>query len=157
MANHGADRPLPSRDTVSDEVERILGEQRKSCDSLDTRCGLALAFAGALVAVTREDPRLLVVCGRIVAAIAGVISLTAVFPWPEPEPLKPKRLLRHLEADAGVTIGFLLMFKARYYEACHLLLKWKRWGLRLSLALLAISVTLLALGVTLSDAPGGVA
>lgn len=155
MAGDTDDATAPSLDVVSDEVERVLIEQRKRADGIDTKCGLALAFAGALVAVTRGDARLLMICGRIVAATAGVLALTVVFPWSEPEPIRPRRLLRHLESDAVTTQGFLLMFKGRYHEAFRILIKWKRWGLRLTLVVLAVSITLLTLGVTLSKLRGG--
>jgi hypothetical protein len=155
MADDVSEPTYPSLDAVSEEVERVLIEQRKRADGIDTKAGIALAFAGVLVAVTREDPRLLVICGRIVAAVAGVIALTVVFPWPEPEPLRPKVLLRRLESDARLTHDFLFLFKGRYHDAFRILIRRRRLGLRLTLVVLAISVTLLTLGVTLSKTAGG--
>lgn len=155
MADDTSKTRYPSLDVVSEEIERVLAEQRKRADSLDTKGGITLAFAGAFVAVTHEDPRLLVLCGRIVAAVAGVIALAVVFPWPEPEPLGPKRLLLRLEFDAGLTRDLLFMFKGRYYDAFRLLIVRRRLGLRLAVAVLAISVTLLTPGVTLSKTAGG--
>jgi hypothetical protein len=119
MADEAPEVRYPSLGVVSEEIERVLTEQRKRADGLDTKGGITLAFAGALVAVTHEDPRLLVICGRIVA------------------------------------YDFLLMFKGRYYDAFRLLIARRRLGLRLALAVLAISVTLLTLGVTLSKTAGG--
>jgi hypothetical protein len=60
MANNTADQATPSLDIVGDEVERVIDEQRKRADSADTKCGLALAFAGAIMTLTREDTRLMV-------------------------------------------------------------------------------------------------
>jgi hypothetical protein len=154
MADSTADLTTPSLDTLSDEIERVIDEQRKRVDNIDTKCGLALAFAGALIALTREDARLLVVCGRAVAAVAGLVALAVVFPWDEPEPVRPKYLLRHIDSKMRPTRGFLFMFKARYYTALGLLFMRKRFGLRLAVVVLAISVTLLTLGVTLCKAKG---
>jgi hypothetical protein len=97
---------FPSLDVVTDEVNRVLDEQRRWSDAIDTKCGLALAFAGVLIALTREDARLLVVWGRIVGAVAGVIALVVVFPWREPELIKPRQLCGHLESDPGVRGAF---------------------------------------------------
>jgi hypothetical protein len=50
MADDAADPADPFLDAVSEEVERVLGEQRRRAENSDTKCGLALAFAGALIA-----------------------------------------------------------------------------------------------------------
>jgi hypothetical protein len=144
-----------SLDEVTDEVNRVLDEQRRWSDAIDTKCGLALAFAGALIALTREDARLLVVWGRIVGAVAGAIALVVVFPWREPAPIKPRQLCGHLGSDPAATRRFLLFFNGLRYLALEELIERKRLGLRVTLAVLAISLTLLTLGVTLSKVDGG--
>jgi hypothetical protein len=45
---------------MADDTAGQAGEQRKRADNIDTKCGLALAFAGAIIALAREDTRLMV-------------------------------------------------------------------------------------------------
>lgn len=66
-----------SLDVVREEVRAERGAQLQHFDSIDTKAGILLGFAGALVALAPGRTTVLVQAGRAVAVVNG---------WKETEP-----------------------------------------------------------------------
>lgn len=71
------------------QSERIA--QLSHFDSLDTKAGLVLGFAGVLTAITREADSILEVLAIVAAAVAAVAAVGAFWPR-EYQSLDPARL-----------------------------------------------------------------
>ncbi|MFP3969638.1 hypothetical protein SMC26_45630 [Actinomadura fulvescens] len=141
----------PSLAVVHEEAQRGLDTQDKTSERIDTKAAATLAFTGLLITLTRHDERLFVSAGRITAVAAAVIALGAFFPWPRRRMLELKRLRRYLAKEAAETTRYLVLLKTGYEDRIASEISQRRLALRMALILVVVSMTLIALGATLSD------
>ena len=65
---------------IRNEVRAERSAQLQHLDSLDTKAGIVLGFAGALVAPASDRATLFVQVGRAVAVLSGFLALWTVWP-----------------------------------------------------------------------------
>jgi len=133
---------MPGLDALEDVAHREYGDRERRADSLDTKAGLALGFAGLLVSLTPETlwpPMALL--ARLLGAAAAVLALAAagVRTPDEREPLS----LRGPLADARY--ASVRDLEQRCVLLSRAVVK-KGWRVRASLRLLTAAVGSIALG-----------
>jgi len=71
---------IRSLDVVRDEARAERAGQVANFDSIDTKAGILLGFAGALVALSREGSSLALQLGRGLGVLSGFLSLWTFWP-----------------------------------------------------------------------------
>lgn len=74
-----ADRRLRSLDPILEEVRSERAAQLRHFDTLDTKAGITLGFAGAMVALAPTGA-LIVDLGRLAGAVSGILALSTFWP-----------------------------------------------------------------------------
>ncbi len=139
------DVTLPSVAVLLAAVERHLEQQRTHFESLDTKAGVAVGFAGVIAAIGRDVGPLPAKVGVGLAAVAATLALLSF--WPRKHPVfDPRRLRQYLRADERITQLTLLDTEIEMALRASRLIEAKARLLQASLAVLVISVVLLAGG-----------
>jgi hypothetical protein len=135
---------LPSLEVVSRAVQSEREGQLRHVESLDTKAGIVLGFAGAVVALATRTGSTLAVAGGAVAAIAAAGAVWTFFP--RAFPVLEARALRdrYVRAEPSFTVLHLLDTTIFMIEEGALLIRAKSRRLRLSMLLLVIATALLA-------------
>ncbi len=128
--------------TVRSEREAQL----RHFDALDTKAGVILGFAGALVALAPSG-NLIVEGGRAFSLASGLLALWTF--WPRSYPVLELRSLRelYLSAEPEFTELHLLDAQVRMAEKGAISLSRKAWRLRYGMTALAIGAVLTAVGL----------
>lgn len=139
------DERLPSIGALLTAVERHLDQQRSHFESLDTKAGVAVGFAGVIAAIGRDVVPIVAKVGVGLAVVAAVLAVLSF--WPRKHPvLDPRRLRHYLRADESFTRLKLLDTEIEMALRASRLIEAKARSLRASLAVLVVSVVLLAVG-----------
>jgi hypothetical protein len=142
------DGRLPSLDPILEEVRSERAGQLRHFDALDTKAGLILGFAGALVALAPTGA-LLVDLGRLAAAASGIVALWTFWPrgyW-STNLLELRNL--YLAAEPGFTKLNLLDTQIEMSRQLGLVLRGKATRLKLAMGILAVGALLTALGLAI--------
>jgi disulfide bond formation protein DsbB len=118
--------------------------QLKHFEALDTKAGIVLGFAGALVALTPRHVNALLVIGRIGAVLSAFLGLSTFWPrdvWSEEV---PELRARYLAADLAFTKLRLLDTLVNAATATRAVVRSKAF--RLKLAMIALAVAILSVG-----------
>jgi hypothetical protein len=136
-----------SLDIVAKEVRIERGMQLSHFDALDSKAGIVLGFAGAIVALAPGGNHLLVVLGRAAAAGSGLLALWSF--WPRQYWHLDLRSLRdlYLTAEPGFARLRLLDTQIGMAEGMKATLASKALRLKASMAALALAAVLTAVGM----------
>ncbi|MEW6060197.1 MAG: hypothetical protein AB1551_08700 [Actinomycetota bacterium] len=136
-----------SLDIVAEEVRTERGLQLSHFDSLDSKAGIVLGFAGAIVALAPGGRHLLVELGRAAAVISALLALWSF--WPRRYWHVDLRSLRdlYLTAEPGFARLRLLDTQIGMAEGMKATLASKASRLKSSMAALALAATLTAAGL----------
>jgi hypothetical protein len=136
-----------SLEIVAEEVKSERRMQLAHFDSLDSRAGIVLGFAGAIVALTPSGRHLLVELGRAVAAVSGLSALWSFWPrryWNiDLQTLRD----RYLAAEPGFARLRLLDTQIDMAESMRSSVAIKALRLKVAMAALAVAVVLTAGGL----------
>lgn len=137
---------LSSLDAVAEEAVRARAEQQTHFDSLDAKAGVAVGFAGVLVAVAPDVGNLSQDLGRLLAVIAAVLGLLAA--WPRLQPIPEMKLVRakFLTSEATFTKVSLLDLRVAMIERASRVLAIKARLLQGASAALTSSILLIGIG-----------
>jgi len=148
VARRGSDRQaLQSLDFILGETRAERGAQLQHFDGLDAKAGILLGFSGAIVALAPADAPLLGL-GRV-AVLAGLASLWAF--WPRQFDTLDLYTLRqkYLSAELRFTKLTVLDTQVAIIESAAAFLNGKAKRVKLAMALLAVAVVLIAIGLEL--------
>lgn len=135
----------PSLEVIAAEVQREREAQLRHFESLDTKAGIVLGFAGVLVALGGRAGTLLGALGQITAAVGALLAVAAFFPRVYPV-LRLRHLRdRYLQSERGFTELHLLDTYILMAEEASYLLRRKAWWLKLAAALLAAATGILGI------------
>jgi len=137
---------LSSLDTLVDEVRRVREEQLRHFESLDTKGGVILGFAGALVAFANQLGKTERFAGSALALAAAISALSAFVDRDFPQIQAGAFRDRYLSSEAAFTkLHILDTMVAMSTEAGRLL---RRKALRIRFAAFALgsAVTLIFSG-----------
>jgi hypothetical protein len=139
---------IGSLEPILDEVRAEREAQLRHFDALDTKAGILLGFAAALIALSPTGP-LLAHLGRVTAAISGFLSLAAF--WPRGYRGTNTRRLRdkYLASDAAFTRLHLLDTQVAMAETMRPILLTKARLLKMAMVGLAMAATLTVIGFVL--------
>lgn len=143
-----ADQGGPSVGVLLAAVERLLEQQRSHFESLDTKAGVAVGFAGVITAIGRDAGPLPAKVGVGLAVVAAILAMLSFRPRHHPI-FDPLPLRQYLGADEGLTQLKLLDSEIEMAQRVPRLIKNKARLLQASLAVLVVSVVLLAGGTLL--------
>jgi len=149
VARRGSDRQaLQSLDFILGETRAERGAQLQHFDGLDAKAGILLGFSGAIVALAPADAPLLGL-GRVAAVPAGLASLWAF--WPRQFDTLDLYTLRqkYLSAELRFTKLTVLDTQVAIIESAAAFLNGKAKRVKLAMALLAVAVVLIAIGLEL--------
>ena len=137
---------LPSLDTISSLVLAEREAQLRHVESLDTKAGIVLGFAGAVVALGTREASSLSIAGTVTAAIAAALAMWTFMP--RAVPVLEARVLRdrYLRANASFTRLHVLDTTVEMIETSARLIRSKSRRLRASMMLLVLATALLAAG-----------
>ena len=138
---------IQSLDLVLEEVRSERDLQLSHFDSIDTKAGIVLGFAGALVALAPPGAELLLGLGRALAVVCGFLCLSTFWPrryWSTN--LRPFRD-RYLAAELEFTKVHLLDTQIGMADRMSRILASKAMRLKLAMVALASSVLLTAAGI----------
>jgi hypothetical protein len=135
-----------SLDPILAQVGREREAQLRHFDALDTKAGVILGFAGALVALAPSG-NLIVDGGRALSVVSGLLALWTF--WPRSYPVLELRNLRnlYLAAEPEFTELHLLDVQVEMAERGAISLVRKAWRLKLAMSALAIGAVLTAVGL----------
>jgi hypothetical protein len=136
---------LPSIGVLLTAVERRLDQQRSHFESLDTKAGVAVGFAGVIAALAKDVDPFVAKVGVGVAVVAAVLAMLSFRPRKHPI-FDPLPLREHLQADERSTQLKLLDTQIEMSRQTDGLVKAKARLLQAALAVLVVSVVLLAVG-----------
>jgi hypothetical protein len=141
---------LRSLDVIALEAQGELDAQLRHFEALDSKAGVLLGFAGALVALAPRHPALLILSGRLAAVGSGMWSLSTF--WPRTVTTTNLRHLRdsYLAADPAFTRLRLLDTQIGMAERLSADLQKKARRFKLAMISLAIAVLLIAAGLAVS-------
>lgn len=141
-------RGFASIDVILAETASEREAQLQHFDALDSKAGIALGFAGAIVALTRSG-QLLVDLGRLVAVLSGLVSLWAF--WPRKYDVIDLYKLRQKYLGARPQFAKLLLLdtKIRVIEQTAAVLHTKARRLKIAMTALALAGVLVAVGIAL--------
>lgn len=133
----------PSLDVVRGELDARIAEQARGAAAFDTRAGLILGFAGVLIGLAPEDPRLCQLLAQIVAAAAaGVAVLALTFRVAgsiEPRAIRERYLLDDVETTRlRVLDTRIVLFERdeKRFESKVKRLRWAVWLLAIAVAMM---------------------
>jgi len=143
-------RPLPSLGPVLAEARSEREAQLRHADSLDSKAGILLGFAGALVALTPQQAHLLVDLGRVAAVLAAILALSAF--WPRRFPITNLDVLRdrYLTAEPVFTQRRILDTHIAMVEVTRVVFERKVRRLELGMGSLVAAAILVAGGLILT-------
>jgi hypothetical protein len=143
-----ADKAIRSLEPILDEVRAEREAQLRHFDALDTKAGILLGFAAALIALSPTGA-LLAHVGRVTAAISGFLALAAF--WPRGYWGTDTRQLRdkYLGSETAFTTLHLLDTQVAMAETLRSLLLTKARLLKLAMVGLATAATFTVLGFVL--------
>jgi hypothetical protein len=137
---------LPSIHLLLVTVERLRDQQRSHFESIDNKAGIAVGFAGAMVALANDVAPVLARLGVGAAVIAAVLAMLAFRPRKDLI-LNPMQLREsYLRAEVGFTKLRLLDTEIVMAERASKLIETKARWLQASLITLVASVALLGAG-----------
>ena len=138
-----------SLQVLSEEVRVERDAQLRHFDALDSKAGVMLGFAGALVALAPVGLNVIVDLGRAAAVVGGLAALWAF--WPRDYGLIAVGALRqkYLFADPAFTRVSLLDSHILSIEALGKALHEKGLRLKAALSAIAIATFLIAAGSAL--------
>lgn len=139
------DERLPSIGVLLTAVERHLDQQRSHFESLDTKAGVAVGFAGVIAAIGKDVGPLVAKAGVGLAVVAAVLAVLSFRPRKHPV-FDPRRLRSYLRADEKFTKLRLLDTEIEMALRASRLIEAKARLLQASLAILVVAVVLLAGG-----------
>jgi len=142
------ERRLRSLDPILEEVRSERAAQLRHFDALDTKAGIILGFAGALVALAPMGP-LVVDLGRLAAAASGIVALSTFWPrgyW-STNLLQLRDL--YLTAEPGFTKLNLLDTQIAMSRQLGGVLNGKAKRLKWAMVFLAVAALLTAAGLTI--------
>lgn len=136
-----------SLDVVREEVRAERGAQLQHFDSIDTKAGILLGFAGALVALAPGRTTVLVQAGRAVAVVSGFLALWTV--WPRRYWSTNLRSLRdkYLAAEPQFTLLQVVDTQIDMAERMAEILHRKGTHLKRAMVALAAAVFLIGIGL----------
>jgi hypothetical protein len=136
-----------SLEVVREEVRAERGAQLQHFDSIDTKAGILLGFAGALVALAPGRTTVLVQVGRAVAVVSGFLALWTVWPrryWSTNlRSLRDKYLAAEPEFTLLQVVDTQIEMAERMAEILH------RKGTHLKRAMVALAAAVLLIGIGL--------
>jgi hypothetical protein len=137
---------IRSLDVVWEQVRIEREVQLAHFDALDTKAGILLGFAGAVVALAPAGSLVLINIGRFAAVASGAFALWTV--WPRRVWATDLRTLRdlYLPADPHFARLRLLDTQIQMAESLGAALSRKALRLKLGMALLLAAVLLTAAG-----------
>jgi hypothetical protein len=141
------DDGCPSATLLRQALGRHLDEQRTHFDSLDTKAGVVVGFAGVIAALSlnRDAGSLPAKVGVGFAVVAAIVAMAAF--WPRKHPVfDPRRLRGYLRAEASFTELRLLDTEIEMSVRASKLITAKAGWLKCSLCALLLAVVALAIG-----------
>jgi len=141
------EQPVRSLEMVAEEVKSERQMQLTHFDSLDSKAGIVLGFAGAIVALTPGGRQLLVDLGRVAAVVSGMLALWSF--WPRRYWHVDLRALRdlYLAAEPGFARLRLIDTQIGMAESVRATVTSKALRLKLSMLALAVATVLTAAGL----------
>jgi hypothetical protein len=138
-----------SLDVVAEEVRAQRDGQLTHFDALDSKAGIVLGFAGALVALAPGGHNLLVEFGRAAAALSGLLALWSF--WPRRYWHIDLRSLRdlYLTTEPHFARLRLLDTQIAMAESMRAAITSKALRLKLAMVALAVAAVLTAVGLAL--------
>ncbi|MGH2556835.1 MAG: hypothetical protein ACRDHO_14115 [Actinomycetota bacterium] len=139
---------LGSLDLILTETRIERDAQLRHFEGLDSKLGILLGFSGALVALAPTNG-LVIGLGRLVAAVAGLVSLWAF--WPRKFAVMDPYVLRqkYLPAEPEFTQLKILDTHVAMLQATAIILQRKARRLKWAMSVLAVAILLVALGLGL--------
>jgi hypothetical protein len=143
---------IRSLDVVLDEVHRQREAQLAHFDATDTKAGVILGFAGALVALSSSGAGVFLAVGRGVAVMSGILALASF--WPRKYWQVDLRALRerYVAAEPAFTRLTLLDSEIVMERRVGETLERKVVLSKAAISALAFAVLLSALGMALHSA-----
>lgn len=137
---------MQSLEILSAEVQAEREAQARHFDGLDSKAGVALGFAGVLVALSTASGTSFGALAALVALLAAVFAFSAYAP--RAYPVLDVRTIcdRYLNSAEGFTRLHLLDTKIDMIQELAEILREKALRLRIGLVLLAMSGALLLWG-----------
>ncbi len=136
-------------DVIRDEVRAERAGQLATFDAIDTKAGILLGFAGALVALSREGSNVALQLGRGLGVLTGFLALWTFWPrrfWSiDLKPLRDK----YLAAEPAFARLRLLDTHIEMVERMAEVIQDKGRTLKMAMAALALAVLLIAVGLGL--------
>jgi hypothetical protein len=143
-----SDRRLRSLNPILEEVRSERASQLRHFDALDTKAGIILGFAGALVALAPTGA-LVVDLGRLAAVASGIAALSTFWPrgyW-STNLLQLRNL--YLTSEPEFTKLNLLDTQIAMSQQLGSVLNGKARRLKWGMVLLAVAAVLTASGLTI--------
>ncbi len=140
-------RGIRSIEVVAHEVRSERAAQLSHFDAIDTKAGVLLGFAGAIVALSSGASWPILAAGRWFAVLAGLFVLGSF--WPRKYWTTDLRSLReaYLAAEPAFTQLHLLDSQIVFTERAHRTLERKAVLLKCSMGTLGLAIVALALGL----------
>ena len=140
-------RGIRSIQVVAEEVRSERAAQLSHFDAVDTKAGVLLGFAGAIVALSSGSSGSLAASGRWLAVLAGLFALSSF--WPRRYWTTDLRGLReaYLAAEPEFTELHLLDSQIVFAERAHQTLGRKVLLLKASMGTLGLAIVVLAIGL----------
>ncbi|MGH2710136.1 MAG: hypothetical protein ACRDH9_02900 [Actinomycetota bacterium] len=130
------------------EVRAEREAQLQHFDSLDSKAGIVLGFAGALVALSPPGAGVLINLGRGIGVLAALLALSAF--WPRTyKTIANLRLLRdrYLTAEEVFTVQRILDTQIAMADGTFETLRSKAFRLKLAMIALAAAAATVATGL----------
>ena len=136
---------LPSADVLLAAVERQQDQQRAHFESLDSKAGIALGFAGAIAALAKDVQPGVAKLGVGLSILAAIFAMLSFRPRKLPI-FDPMALRRYLRAEEQLTKLRLLDTQIEMALRTSRLIEEKARWLYLGLGTLVFAVALMAGG-----------
>ena len=139
---------LPSLDLVLEEVRSERRMQLTHLEALDTKAGIILGFAGALVALLTDRTEMPLLIGRFLAVAGGLAALASF--WPRRFATTDLRALRdkYLASDSQFTKRNLVDASVAGSIQTRKLLIRKSLLVKVAMSCLAAAVVSVSVGFT---------
>lgn len=141
-----SEKGLPSIEVLLNAVERQRDQQRAHFESLDTKAGIALGFAGAIAALATDVQPVLAKVGAGASVLAAIFAVLAFRPRDLPI-WDPLALRRYLRAEPEFTQLRLLDTEIEMALRTTRLIEQKSRWLKMALVALVASVACLVGGI----------
>jgi hypothetical protein len=140
--------PPPSLEVVKDELDRVQSSCEARSNGVDTKAGLILATAGALIGFHASDPSLLDVLAEVVALGAAAYAIYAFHPRPG-DAVSPRVLYQaHLDQPGLNVLEEMIKGRLVVWERDEKALTAKAQRLTWATTLLAVSALLFIVSST---------